>query len=69
MTTIARKLVGPSNDRGVDTYQPRIAAISALETELVTLSDDELRARTEQFKKAVAGGKGLDDLNTRGRGK
>ena len=53
---IARKLFGSSNERRIKSYQPRVAAINALESELEKLSDEELRARTEAFKKQVADG-------------
>ena len=59
---VARKFFGSSNDRRVRKYQPRVDAINALEPELAKLSDDELRARTEAFKKELAEGKSLDDI-------
>src|SRR6186713_2188221 len=59
---VARKFFGSSNDRRVRRYQPRVEAINALEPELIKLSDDELRARTESFKKELAEGKTLDDI-------
>src|SRR6188508_3646255 len=59
---VARKFFGSSNDRRVRRYQPRVDAINALEPELLTLSDEELRARTVAFKKELAEGKTLDDI-------
>src|SRR5665213_1284945 len=59
---VARKLFGSSNDRRVRKYQPRVDAINELEPELIKLTDDELRARTEALKKEFAEGKTLDDL-------
>ena len=59
---VARKLFGSANDRRIRSYQPRVDAINALETELATLSDDELKARTERFKAELADGKTLDDI-------
>jgi preprotein translocase subunit SecA len=59
---VARKLFGSANDRRVKSYLPRVAAINALEPELEKLSDDELRARTETFRKELADGKTLDDI-------
>jgi preprotein translocase subunit SecA len=49
----ARKPFGSGNDRRIKSYQPRVDAINALESELVTLSDDELRARTNEFKQQL----------------
>jgi len=59
---VARKLFGSANDRRVKSYLPRVAAINALEPELEKLSDDELRARTETFRRELADGKTLDDI-------
>ena len=59
---VARKLFGSSNDRRIRKYQPRVDEINALEPELKKLSDDALRARTEQFRKELAEGKTLDDI-------
>jgi preprotein translocase subunit SecA len=59
---LARKLFGSSNERRIKAYQPRVDAINALEKELEKLSDEALRARTEEFKKQVADGKSLDDI-------
>ena len=62
LTAVARKLFGSSNDRRVRKYQPRVDEINALEPELVKLTDEQLRARTEEFKKQVADGTSLDDI-------
>ncbi len=59
---VARKLFGSANDRRIKGYQPRVQEINALEPELSKLSDDELRARTAEFKKQLADGKTLDDI-------
>jgi preprotein translocase subunit SecA len=59
---VARKIFGSSNDRRVRKYQPRVDEINALEPELVKLTDDALRARTDEFKKQLADGSTLDDI-------
>jgi preprotein translocase subunit SecA len=59
---VARKLFGSSNDRRIRGYRPRVEQINALEAELEQLSDDALRARTDEFKKQLADGKTLDDI-------
>src|SRR5436309_7903419 len=59
---LARKLFGSSNERRIRAYQPRVDAINALEKELEKLSDEQLRARTADFKKQIAEGKSLDDI-------
>ena len=57
-----RKLFGSANERRIKSYRPRVEAINALEKELEGLSDDDLRARTEKFKKEIAEGKSLEDI-------
>src|SRR5277367_5444277 len=59
---VARKLFGSSNDRRIRSYRPRVEEINALEQELEALSDEALRARTDEFKKQVAAGASLDDI-------
>ena len=59
---IARKIFGSSNDRKIKATRPRVEAINAMENELQALSDAELAARTEQFRKDLANGATLDDL-------
>jgi preprotein translocase subunit SecA len=57
-----RKVFGSSNERRIKSYRPRVDAINALEQELEALSDEALRARTDEFKQQLADGKTLDDL-------
>lgn len=59
---LARKIFGSSNDRRVKSTRPRVEAINAMENELQALTDDQLRARTEQFRQDIANGASLDDL-------
>src|SRR5215469_7219581 len=59
---VARKIFGSSNDGRMRAYRPRVDAIRALEPELEALSDEALRARTEEFKRQLAEGQTLDDL-------
>ncbi len=59
---LARKIFGSSNDRRIKATRARVAEINALEEELKALSDEQLRARTDEFRKQLADGKTLDDL-------
>jgi len=59
---LARKVFGSSNDRRVRGIRPRVEAIGALEAEMRALSDEALRARTDQFRAEIAAGKSVDDL-------
>ena len=60
--TFAAKVFGSSNDRKIKSYRPRVAAINALEPEMVRLSDAELRGRTDSLRKQLAAGTPLEDL-------
>ena len=59
---LARKIFGSSNDRRVKSMRPRVEAINALESEMQALSDEQLRARTDQFRQEIANGATLDSL-------
>src|SRR6185437_14407573 len=59
---LARKFFGSANDRRVKGYQSRVNAINALEPEVAALSDEALKARSEEFRKQLAEGKSLDDI-------
>jgi preprotein translocase subunit SecA len=60
--SIAAKIFGTSNDRKIKQYLARVPAINALEAETEKLSDAELRARSDDFRKQLAEGTPLDDL-------
>jgi preprotein translocase subunit SecA len=59
---LAAKVFGSANDRKIKSYRPTVDAINALEPELEQLTDAELRARTETFRKQLAEGTDLDKL-------
>ncbi|MBU3712313.1 MAG: preprotein translocase subunit SecA [Limnohabitans sp.] len=56
------QIFGSRNDRLLKQYRKTVERINALESSLEPLSDDALRAKTEEFKKRVAGGEALEDL-------
>ncbi len=56
------KIFGSRNERLLKQYRKSVQAINALESQLETLSDDALRAKTQEFKDRVAGGATLDSL-------
>ncbi|ALK08101.1 preprotein translocase subunit SecA [Blastochloris viridis] len=59
---LASKLFGSSNDRKVKIFRPRVATINDLEPAFAALTDDELRAKTAEFRQRIADGASLDDL-------
>ena len=64
MLGFAKNLFGSSNDRKVKAMQARVAKINALEPQMSALSDDQLRAKTDEFKARLEKGETLDDLMT-----
>jgi preprotein translocase subunit SecA len=59
---LARRLFGSANDRYIKSLSPLVAMINDIEPTLEAMSDDELRARTAQFREQLAQGAELDDL-------
>lgn len=59
---LARKLFGSANERRVRSYQPKVAAINALEESMKALSDEALAGKTQEFRKMLADGKSVEDL-------
>src|SRR2546430_6981845 len=51
MLNIIKKVVGTKNDREIKRMRPYVDQINSLGSEYEKLSDGELRAKTEQFKK------------------
>ncbi|WP_102642348.1 preprotein translocase subunit SecA, partial [Burkholderia pseudomallei] len=63
MTTgFLQKIFGSRNQRLVKQYQKTVAAINALETQIETLTDDQLRGKTGEFRQRIAAGESLDKL-------
>ena len=61
-TNFLTKLFGSRNDRLLKQYRKTVVHINAMEPEYEKLSDDALRAKTQEFKERVAGGESLDAL-------
>src|SRR5450631_3287929 len=59
---LARGLFGTANDRVVKGFDKPVAKINALEPELAKLSDEQLRAKTIEFRERLAKGETVDDL-------
>jgi preprotein translocase subunit SecA len=59
---LLRKLFGSKNEREVKRMTKAVQAINALEEQVVALSDEQLRGKTEEFKARIAKGESLDKL-------
>ncbi|MDB9468010.1 preprotein translocase subunit SecA [Dolichospermum circinale CS-1225] len=55
-------LLGDPNARKLKKYQPDITEINLLEEDIKPLSDEQLRAKTVEFKQRLSKGETLDDI-------
>ena len=62
LTSLARKFFGTHNDRVLSAQDEVIARINALESGIAKLSDESLRAKTDEFKSRITKGETLDQL-------
>jgi len=62
LSKLFRKFVGSRNDRLVKNYSQIVKQINALEPSIKALSDDALRAKTEEFKRRYQDGETLEKL-------
>ena len=53
INTLLGKVFGTKNEREIKRLMPRVAAINALEPAMQKLSDDELRAKTNEFRARI----------------
>ena len=53
INTLLGKVFGTRNEREIKRLQPRVEAINALESEMAKLSDDQLRAKTAEFRARI----------------
>ncbi len=59
---LLKAIFGTKNDREVKRMRKTVAKINFLEPEYEKLSDEELRGKTEEFKKRLTSGETLDDI-------
>ena len=59
---LLKKIFGSRNDRLIKQYSLTVKRINALEPQIAALSDEQLQAKTDEFRQRHAGGESLDDL-------
>ena len=59
---LAKNLFGTTNEREVKRLRKPVDAINALEPEIQALSDDALRAKTDEFRQRLSEEESLDDI-------
>jgi len=62
VSQLLKKLFGSRNARLVKRLRAQVAAINALEEGISALSDDQLKAKTGEFRQRLANGETLDQL-------
>ena len=59
---ILKKVFGSQNERVLKELQPLVDKINVLETQMQPLTDEQLRAKTEEFRGRLGKGETLDNL-------
>jgi preprotein translocase subunit SecA len=59
---LLKKLFGSKNEREVKRMLKTVTAINALEEQMLALSDEQLKGKTEEFKARLAKGETLDQI-------
>ncbi|MEE0716525.1 MAG: preprotein translocase subunit SecA [Eubacterium sp.] len=59
---VINKIIGTHSERELKRHKHTLDKVLALKPEMEKLTDDEMRAKTEEFKKRYAEGETLDDL-------
>ena len=62
ISNLFTKIFGSRNDRTIKNLRKTVALINALETQLEALSDEDLRAKTAEFRERYDNGQSLDDI-------
>ena len=64
MLKTVTNLITGGGDRAIKRLRPDVEAVASWETELERLSDEELRAKTDEFRALLAEGEDLDDIRS-----
>ena len=62
MASFLTKIFGSRNDRLIKQYRRKVAATNKLEPDMKALSDEQLQAKTAEFRQRLADGASLDSL-------
>ncbi|MBU4460329.1 MAG: preprotein translocase subunit SecA [Verrucomicrobia bacterium] len=62
MNWLLKKIVGTKNERDLKRIRPLVARINELEAGFQTLTDDQLKVKTVEFRERLGKGETLDDL-------
>lgn len=62
VSKLFRKIFGSRNDRLIKQYAQQVVKINALEPSVQALTDEQLKAKTDEFKRRYQAGEALEDL-------
>lgn len=62
INSVLKKIFGSTNDRAIKRMQPLVEQINALEEKYQKLYEDQLKAKTQEFRDRLAKGETLDDI-------
>ena len=62
MVSLLRKIVGDSSEKAAEKGRPIVEKINALERQVRDLEDDQIRAKTDEFRARLARGESPEDL-------
>ncbi|CAM5440782.1 preprotein translocase subunit SecA [Eoetvoesiella caeni] len=62
MVSLLKKLIGSRNDRILKQYRKQVEQINALEPGMAALSDEQLKAKTDEFRQRFQAGTSLDAM-------
>ncbi|HNS45287.1 MAG TPA: preprotein translocase subunit SecA, partial [Alphaproteobacteria bacterium] len=62
LLNLATKIFGSSNDRIIKNMRPHVAAINSLEESYAALTDEQLKAKTNEFREKIVNGASLDSI-------
>src|SRR5688500_2466394 len=60
--TLLAKVIGTQNERELKRLRPLVEQVNALEASTTPLSDEQLRAKTDEFRERLAKGETLGDV-------
>jgi len=60
--SVLKRVLGTKSQRDVKKMRPLVTTVNEIEESLQSLSDDELKAKTDEFKKRLEAGETLDDI-------
>ncbi|NQW22842.1 MAG: preprotein translocase subunit SecA [SAR202 cluster bacterium] len=62
MVSVLQKVLGDPNEKALKKFYPIVDEINGLEPEFQKLTDEQLRAKTEEFRARLAGDEDLNDI-------